>query len=95
MNILFEAEILKRYLPMIYEANNGEPSSLNTASYNGNGIMNNIKVRPLCKNVVQVISRDRAERFQEYLLNEVKEFKLNRAVRLFIQEQVLEHLVSL
>lgn len=88
-------EILKRYLPMIYEANNGEPSSLNTASYNGNGIMDNIKVRPLCKNVVQVISRDRAERFQEYLLNEVKEFKLNRAVRLFIQEQVLEHLVSL
>ncbi|EFO64680.1 Hypothetical protein GLP15_1497 [Giardia lamblia P15] len=88
-------EILKRYLPMIYEFNSREVLPLDSALHNSNVVIDNIKVRPLCKSVVQVISHDRAERFRELLANEVKEFKLNRAVRLFIQEQVLEHIVSL
>ncbi|KWX13724.1 hypothetical protein QR46_2259 [Giardia duodenalis assemblage B] len=88
-------EILKQHLPLLAESSSIKALSMDDSSHKGDIAIDNMQIRPLCKNTVQVISHERAEKLQGHLSNEIREFKLNRAIQLFIQEQVLEQIVSL
>lgn len=89
------SEILKKYLPSIFNSGCINTSPVGVSSHVDNDTAHNIKHRPLCKTTVQVISHERAEKLQDFLSNYIKEFKLNRAIQLYIQEQVLEQIVAL